>query len=248
MERIGLIGKRIARGLSVASLGGELGYTGATNVHGEQVKKLDEWANEVFLDDLRARLSGLQPDFRGDGGAAPLLINCRENSYCVLYDPIDGSSNTDVNGSLGTIFAVKKRAPEHAKGIADILTPGSQQVVAGYVLYGPAAQLVYTRGRGRRHFHARSKPRRVHSVARKREDAARTGVSTPSTRPMRQSGMRVRANSSRISPAAKTNAPAIRCATAAHSPPTSIDACSRAESTCIPAKSPRAARPRASCA
>ncbi|HXM89168.1 MAG TPA: class 1 fructose-bisphosphatase, partial [Candidatus Acidoferrum sp.] len=75
-------------------------------------------------------------------------VNCRDNSYCILYDPIDGSSNTDVNGSLGTIFAVKKRAPGHRAGIDDILVPGTQQLIAGYILYGPAAQLVYTAGAG----------------------------------------------------------------------------------------------------
>ncbi|HMD04979.1 MAG TPA: class 1 fructose-bisphosphatase, partial [Candidatus Binatus sp.] len=75
-------------------------------------------------------------------------VACRDNSYCVLYDPIDGSSNTDVNGSLGTIFAVKKRAAGHSHGIDDVLVPGTQQVIAGYVLYGPATQLVYTAGAG----------------------------------------------------------------------------------------------------
>ena len=91
----------------------------------------------------------MQSHFRGDGRAASLPIsNCRDNSYCVLYDPIDGSSNTDVNGSLGTIFAVRKRAAKHGKGIEDLLGPGSQQVVAGYIAYGPSTQLVYTAGAG----------------------------------------------------------------------------------------------------
>jgi len=74
--------------------------------------------------------------------------NCRDNSYCILYDPIDGSSNTDVNGSLGTIFAVKKRAAKHGNGIEDLLGPGTAQLVAGYILYGPSTQLIYTAGDG----------------------------------------------------------------------------------------------------
>jgi fructose-1,6-bisphosphatase I len=147
MERIELIATRITRQLSLAGLDG-LGYTGETNVHGEKVKKLDEWGNKVFLEAFE----------RGDPVCSLISeemdephhysSNCRENNYCVLYDPIDGSSNTDVNGSLGTIFAVKKRAPRHGAGIDDILVPGSQQLIAGYILYGPAAQLVYSAGAG----------------------------------------------------------------------------------------------------
>ncbi|HEY6417915.1 MAG TPA: class 1 fructose-bisphosphatase [Candidatus Binataceae bacterium] len=148
LERIELAGKRIARELSVASLGGELGYTGATNVQGEKVKKLDQWGNDVFLETF------------AHGHPVCTLIseemeeprhyssNCRERSFAVLYDPIDGSSNTDVNGSLGTIFSIRQRAAKHDAGIADILTPGSKQFAAGYVLYGPSTQLVYTAGAG----------------------------------------------------------------------------------------------------
>jgi fructose-1,6-bisphosphatase I len=152
MERIELIGKRIARELTAASLGGELGYTGETNVQGEKVKKLDEWGNEVFLEAFAHGypVCSLISEEMEEPHHYP--DNCRANSYCVLYDPIDGSSNTDVNGSLGTIFAVKKRAANHAsaggKSIDDIMVAGTQQVVAGYILYGPSTQLVYTAGDG----------------------------------------------------------------------------------------------------
>jgi fructose-1,6-bisphosphatase I len=148
MERIELIAKRITRQLAAAGLTGEIGYTGATNVQGEQVKKLDEWGNQVFLDAFEQGYPVCSLISEEMDEPHHYSVNCRDNSYCVLYDPIDGSSNTDVNGSLGTIFAVKKRAPGHAKGIEDILAPGSQQLVAGYVLYGPAAQLVYCAGAG----------------------------------------------------------------------------------------------------
>jgi fructose-1,6-bisphosphatase I len=148
MERIELIAKRITRQLAAAGLTGETGYTGATNVQGEQVKKLDEWGNQVFLDAFEQGYPVCSLISEEMDEPHHYSVSCRDNSYCVLYDPIDGSSNTDVNGSLGTIFAVKKRAPGHAKGIEDILVPGSQQLVAGYVLYGPAAQLVYTAGAG----------------------------------------------------------------------------------------------------
>ena len=148
MERIELVAKRISRELAIASLGGETGYTGATNVQGEQVKKLDEWGNDVFLETFEhgfpvcSLISEEMDEPRHYGGS------CGASSYCVLYDPIDGSSNTDVNGSLGTIFAVKKRAAKHGAGIDDLLTPGLHQVVAGYVAYGPSTQLIYTAGNG----------------------------------------------------------------------------------------------------
>src|SRR6204780_592760 len=148
MERIELIAKRIARELAIAGLSGELGYTGETNVQGEKVKKLDQWGNQVFLDAFEHGYPVCSLISEEMEQPHHYSVNCRDNSYCILYDPIDGSSNTDVNGSLGTIFAVKKRAPGHSKGIEAILVSGSEQVVAGYILYGPAAQLVYCAGAG----------------------------------------------------------------------------------------------------
>jgi fructose-1,6-bisphosphatase I len=148
MERIELAGKRIARELTVASLGGELGYTGDTNVQGEEVKKLDEWGNQVFLDAFEHGFPVCSLISEEMAEPHHYSDNCRDNSYCVLYDPVDGSSNTDTNGSLGTIFAVRKRAAKHGSGIEDLLAPGSQQVVAGYIVYGPSTQLVYTAGAG----------------------------------------------------------------------------------------------------
>ena len=148
MERIELIAKRIARELAAAGLSGELGYTGETNVQGEKVKKLDQWGNQVFLDAFEHGYPVCSLISEEMDEPHHYSVNCRDNSYCILYDPIDGSSNTDVNGSLGTIFAVKKRAQGHSKGIDDILAPGTQQLIAGYILYGPAAQLVYTAGAG----------------------------------------------------------------------------------------------------
>ena len=148
MERIELIAKRITRELAAASLGGELGYTGETNVQGEKVKKLDQWGNQVFLDAFEHGYPVCSLISEEMDEPHHYSVSCRDNSYCILYDPIDGSSNTDVNGSLGTIFAVKKRTFGHTKEIDDILVPGSQQVIAGYVLYGPATQLVYSAGAG----------------------------------------------------------------------------------------------------
>jgi fructose-1,6-bisphosphatase I len=148
LERIELIGKRISYELAQAPVGGGLGYSGATNVHGEQVKKLDELTNQVFLDTFEHGypVCSLISEEMDEAYHCP--ENCRERSYAILYDPLDGSSNTDVNASLGTIFSIHKRAAGHGTAIADVLRPGSEQVLAGYVIYGPATQLVYTAGAG----------------------------------------------------------------------------------------------------
>src|SRR5260370_17952089 len=143
MERIELIAERIARELAAAGLSGELGYTGETNVQGERVKKLDDWGNQVFLDAFEHGFPVCSLISEEMDQPHHYSVNCRDNSYCILYDPIDGSSNTDVNGSLGTIFAVKKRAPGHGQGIEHILVPGTQQLIAGYILYGPTPPLGY---------------------------------------------------------------------------------------------------------
>ena len=172
MERIELIGKRIARELTAAGLSGELGYTGETNVQGEKVKKLDQWGNEVFLDAFEHGYPVCSLISEEMDEPRHYSVNCRDNSYCILYDPIDGSSNTDVNGSLGTIFAVKKRAKGHSKGIEDLLVPGTQQTGRGLYSIWPSSAAGLYRGRRRRYLHARSHSRRVHPVERKREDAA----------------------------------------------------------------------------
>ncbi len=148
LERIEFAAKRIARELAHSSLGGELGYSGATNVQGEEQKKLDAWGNDVLLEAFEHGypVCSLISEEMDEPRHYP--SNCRDVSYAVLFDPIDGSSNTDVNGSLGTIFSIRRRVKGHQGGIADILRPGSEQVAAGYVLYGPGTQLVYTAGAG----------------------------------------------------------------------------------------------------
>src|SRR5215469_9064058 len=148
LERLEVIGKRISHELARASIRGELGTTGETNVQGEEVKKLDEWTNWVFLDSFEGGdpvctlISEEMENAEHRAGACP------SNGYAILFDPLDGSSNTDINGSLGTIFSIRKRSPNHAESIEDILRPGDEQVAAGYILYGPGTQLAYTAGAG----------------------------------------------------------------------------------------------------
>ncbi|MHB8383275.1 MAG: class 1 fructose-bisphosphatase [Candidatus Binataceae bacterium] len=148
LERIEFIGKRIARELAHASIGGELGYTGEINVQGERTKKLDLWTNEVFLDAFAHRRPVCCLGSEEMAQALHQSDRCGEPSYAILYDPLDGSSNTDVNGPLGTIFSIRKRARTHSEGIDDLLLPGTEQAAAGYIIYGPSTQLVYTAGAG----------------------------------------------------------------------------------------------------
>lgn len=151
MNRIALAGKLIARRLSRAGLmEGVLGFTGSVNVQGESVKKMDVYANDVFISVFKQ--SGLVCRLASEEMEEPYYIpeNCPIGRYTLLYDPIDGSSNTDNNLSLGSIFAIRQQeGAEDINGEAtDLLASGSKQIAAGYILYGPSTMLVYTIGKG----------------------------------------------------------------------------------------------------
>ena len=149
VRAIAAAGVKIADELARAALIGQLGTTGDTNVQGEKVKKLDIWANDVVVAALDAT------------GQACTLVSeemqeirhrpeqCAGAGFVVCFDPVDGSSNLDVNGIVGTIFSVLKTrgtGPDHAR--ADVLQPGTAQVAAGYIMYGPSTLLVTTIGDG----------------------------------------------------------------------------------------------------
>ncbi|MCM1984173.1 class 1 fructose-bisphosphatase [Lyngbya confervoides] len=150
MTRIALAGKLIARRLSRAGLvEGALGFTGDINVQGEAVKKMDLYANEVFISVFKQ--SGLVCRLASEEMDTPYYIpeNCPIGRYSLLYDPIDGSSNVDVNLNVGSIFSIRQQQgddPQHNG--QDLLQDGHQQIAAGYILYGPSTVLVYSIGRG----------------------------------------------------------------------------------------------------
>lgn len=150
MNRIALAGKLIARRLSRAGLmAGVLGFTGETNVQGESVKKMDVYSNDVFISVFKQ--SGLVCRLASEEMEKPYYIpeNCPIGRYTLLYDPIDGSSNTDINLTLGSIFAIRQQQGTDADGSAqDLLQDGHQQIAAGYILYGPSTMLVYSIGKG----------------------------------------------------------------------------------------------------
>ncbi|MGD1804390.1 class 1 fructose-bisphosphatase [Dapis sp. BLCC M126] len=150
MNRIGLAGKLIARRLTRAGLvENALGFTGTVNVQGESVKKMDIYANDVFISVFKQ--SGLVCRLASEEMEKPYYIpeNCPIGRYTLLYDPLDGSSNLDTNLNVGSIFSVRQQEGDDEDGSAqDLLQSGRKQIAAGYILYGPSTMLVYSIGQG----------------------------------------------------------------------------------------------------
>ena len=149
MNRIGLAAKLMARRLSRAGLmENVLGFTGDVNIQGESVKKMDVYANEVFISVFKQ--SGLVCRLASEEMDDPYYIpeNCPIGRYTILYDPIDGSSNVDININVGSIFAIRQQEGEDYGSGQDLLQSGRKQIAAGYVLYGPSTMLVYSIGKG----------------------------------------------------------------------------------------------------
>jgi fructose-1,6-bisphosphatase I len=150
MGQISLAAKIINAEVNKAGLVDILGLTGHTNIQGEEVQKLDEYANEV----LRRALdhNGAVAALASEEMDAPYVIPSEfldDGEYVVVYDPLDGSSNIDVNVSIGSIFSIFKRKTAVAEAkLEDFLQPGKEQVCAGYVIYGSSTMLVYTTGNG----------------------------------------------------------------------------------------------------
>ncbi|MDO4878588.1 MAG: class 1 fructose-bisphosphatase [Neisseria sp.] len=131
---------QIGRLVRLGALAGVLGTAGSGNIQGEEQKKLDVLANDLLIGALRhnPQVAGLASE-EEDG-----FVACRENGrYLVLFDPLDGSSNIDVNISVGTIFSILPK-PEGGLDTASFLQSGENQLAAGYVLYGPQTQLAIT--------------------------------------------------------------------------------------------------------
>jgi fructose-1,6-bisphosphatase I len=143
--RLGVAAKRIAAALAGAGLSQSLGYAGSSNSQGEEQKKLDVLANDILLETFD--YGGLVSLAASEEMEEPVVFRGRlaEGSYAVLFDPMDGSSNIDVNGALGTIFSIRRRRDGT---VSDLLRAGHEQVAAGYFLFGPAVLLVYTCGDG----------------------------------------------------------------------------------------------------
>jgi fructose-1,6-bisphosphatase I len=145
IAQIDLAARIIAREINRAGLDASVfGSTGRTNVQGEDVKPLDEIGNQTFIEAFRN--SGLVCTLASEEMEEPFQLheNCPQGKYVLLYDPVDGSSNIDVNVTIGTIFSIRLSRDDHAHaGVKDLLAPGTEQVAAGYIVYGPSTMLVY---------------------------------------------------------------------------------------------------------
>ncbi|MDC0742215.1 class 1 fructose-bisphosphatase [Polyangium mundeleinium] len=148
LNQIGLAAKLVTAKVRRAGLARLLGYTGQTNVQGELVQKLDEEANETLLSVLgRRRHCAAVASEELD--SIRITSTDRRAKYLVVFDPLDGSSNIDVNISIGTIFGVlRKETDGEGATEADFLRPGRELVAAGYILYGSSTMLVITTGHG----------------------------------------------------------------------------------------------------
>lgn len=145
-----LAGKIISREVNKAGLGDILGVTGESNVQGEEVKKLDEYANKMLI--YRMERAGVLCAMASEENAD--LIHIRDKfpkgDYMLLFDPLDGSSNIDANVNVGTIFSILRHRERktHVNCLSEVLQPGVEQVAAGYIMYGSSTILVYTTGQG----------------------------------------------------------------------------------------------------
>ncbi|GJL51361.1 MAG: fructose-1,6-bisphosphatase class 1 [Nitrospirales bacterium] len=149
MMNLGIAGKMIARDLRHAGIIDVLGSTGETNIQGEEVQKLDERANEIFIKVFKA--NEIVKTMVSEEMEKPHLFSDAQRSgkYALYLDPLDGSSNIDVDAPLGSIFSLH-RLSEESSGHKeqDLLKAGSEQVGGGYFLYGTNTVFVYTCGKG----------------------------------------------------------------------------------------------------
>jgi fructose-1,6-bisphosphatase I len=148
LSGITLAAKMIEAKIRCAGLSGIVGDVGNTNVQGEAQQKLDVYANEALLHCLGVR--DCVAMLISEENEEPVTFNRapEDGKYVIVFDPLDGSSNIDVNVNVGTIFSIYRREHNSSEASDSVLRPGNNQLAAGYVLYGPSTVLVYTAGRG----------------------------------------------------------------------------------------------------
>tara|TARA_R110002051_G_scaffold70772_1_gene127466 strand:+ start:25084 stop:26094 length:1011 start_codon:yes stop_codon:yes gene_type:complete len=152
INAIRLAAKVVNHEVSKAGLIDILGGVGETNIQGEDQQKLDLFANEKFIQTLKNReiVCGIASEEEDSFISINSNDDNHQNKYVVLIDPLDGSSNIDVNVSVGTIFSIYRRVTPVGTPVTieDFLQPGNKQVAAGYIVYGTSTMLVYTTGDG----------------------------------------------------------------------------------------------------
>ena len=141
-------GKIISAEVNMAGLADILGQSGRTNIQGENVQKLDVFANQTIKRRMEQCGHVCVMTSEEDDDIIPVLDGY-EGNYTIAFDPLDGSTNIDVNVSVGTIFSIHRRLGGTGQGsAADLLQRGSKQVAAGYIIYGSSTVMVYTTGHG----------------------------------------------------------------------------------------------------
>ncbi|MCJ7757068.1 MAG: class 1 fructose-bisphosphatase [Gillisia sp.] len=152
VNSIRLAAKVVNHEVNKAGLVDIIGAFGEKNIQGEDQQKLDVYANETFIKTLTNReiVCGIASEENDDFITIEGAHKDNKNKYVVLMDPLDGSSNIDVNVSVGTIFSIYHRITPIGTPVQkeDFLQPGNKQVAAGYIIYGTSTMLVYTTGRG----------------------------------------------------------------------------------------------------
>ena len=152
INAIRLAAKVVNHEVNKAGLIDIIGSAGEVNIQGEQQQKLDVLANETFIQTLRNReiVCGIASEEEDNFICINSHDNKNQNKYIVLIDPLDGSSNIDVNVSVGTIFSIYRRITPIGTRVTleDFLQPGRDQIAAGYIVYGTSTMLVYTTGHG----------------------------------------------------------------------------------------------------
>jgi fructose-1,6-bisphosphatase I len=145
-----LAAKIISREVNKAGLVDVLGFTGDVNVQGERVKKLDEYANDIIIH--RMERSGVLCAMASEENADMIVVpdKYQRGDYILVFDPLDGSSNIDVNVNIGTIFSIlrRKSSPRVDVKESDLLQKGTELIGAGYVIYGSSTMMVYSTGSG----------------------------------------------------------------------------------------------------
>jgi len=147
-QQLALAGKIIGSRVNQAGLAGVLGVTGEVNVQGERVQKLDVFANQALIHALEAGGQVCLMASEEVDDPIPIPTDFPRGRYVLMFDPLDGSSNIDVNVSIGTIFSVHRRiSTGDEPKLSDCLQPGFKQVAAGYIIYGSSTMFVYTTGK-----------------------------------------------------------------------------------------------------
>lgn len=152
INSIRLAAKVVNHEVNKAGLVDIIGEAGDTNIQGEDQQKLDVFANDAFINTLTNReiVCGITSEEEEDFITIQGRNGQNDNKYVVLIDPLDGSSNIDVNVSVGTIFSIFRRVtpPGTPVSLEDFLQPGHRQVAAGYIIYGTSTMIVYSTGHG----------------------------------------------------------------------------------------------------